>query len=114
VFQSDTPTPVSGISNAKAISGGGTANTTCALLAGGTVKCWGQILGANVVGGKIPHTQTPVTVKGITNAIGLSTGNAGSCALLADRQVRCWGDAWGALGYGMLTDTKTPVTVRGL
>jgi alpha-tubulin suppressor-like RCC1 family protein len=114
VFRSDTPTLVSGISNAKGISGGGTANTTCALLAGGTVKCWGQILGSNIVGGKIPHTSTPVMVKGINNAIGLSTGNAGSCALLANRQVKCWGDAWGALGYGKLTDSKTPVTVRGL
>jgi alpha-tubulin suppressor-like RCC1 family protein len=106
------PVTVKGITGATAISVGG--EHTCALLAGGSVTCWGEILGAQSVNGKVPYTSTPVRVKGISGATALSTGAYSSCVVLADRKVKCWGGVGGALGSGKLASSRTPVVVKGL
>jgi len=112
---SSRPVRVKGITTARAI---GTASyvDSCALLRGGTVKCWG----ANAFGvlGNPAHADftTPVTVKGIRNAIAISVGFWHTCALLRSRTVKCWGaDNYGQLGNGKTeVESPTPVAVRGI
>ncbi len=68
---SSTPVPVSGMTTAAAISGGG--YHTCALLRDGTVQCWGDN-DHGQLGNTLPVSNVPVTVAGISNAVAISTG----------------------------------------
>jgi len=122
---SPTPVAVKGISSAKAVSAGGDGHA-CALLSGGAVDCWGNNVDGQLgngptatnggFGSSLLPSSTPVAVKGISSAIGVSTGSLDSCALLSGGTVECWGnnDA-GQLGNGTIsTDSPTPVAVKGL
>lgn len=111
-FFSTTPVPVSGLTTATAISGGGWH--TCALLQNGTVQCWGENDWGQL-GNALPYSNVPVTVAGISNAVGISTGVRHSCATLADGTARCWGiNDNGQLGNGTTANSSSPVTVSGL
>jgi len=95
------------LSNAVAISGG--SLYTCALLANGTVTCWGSnINGQHGDGSNLSHL-TPSPVPGLTNAVAVATGQFHTCALRADGLAACWGanDA-GQLGTGDTTSRFTP------
>ncbi len=134
-----SPTPVPGLTNATAISAG--YSHTCALLADGTVQCWGDNgvgeLGIGSTSG--PDTcnsyacngcgcaTTPVAVPGIANAIAIAAGTFDTCALIAGGAVECWGDnTYGQLGIGESTGPEictfrsdypcstSPVPVSGL
>jgi alpha-tubulin suppressor-like RCC1 family protein len=101
---------------------------TCALLADGTVRCWGlnnqgqigQPVPADA--GPIPRNAKPVAVPGVTGAVEVSAGGylaeaSFTCARGGDGTVRCWGDnQYGELGGGAITDAgvATPVSVEGL
>jgi alpha-tubulin suppressor-like RCC1 family protein len=92
---SSTPTAVSGLSGATAISVGG--QSACALLSGGTVECWGN---------------TPVAVSGLSGATAISVGGQSACALLSGGTIECWGsNDEGQLGNGTTTNSSTPVAV---
>ena len=71
----------------------------CALLSGGSVKCWGSQGGGRLGNGLTDSDGAvpPVSVVGINDAVAISTGMYHSCALLSGGSVRCWGfnDAWG-------------------
>ena len=88
---------------------------TCAVLADGSVKCWGQNDHGQLGDGTTTDSSAPVTVSGVSNAIGLALGYSHSCALLADGSVECWGsNSNGQLGNGTTTDHGTPVAVSGI
>jgi alpha-tubulin suppressor-like RCC1 family protein len=84
---------------------------TCALLAGGTVRCWGsgeqgQLGYANTE--NIGDDETPASV-GDVNIGGpvthVAVGFLHVCATLETGAVRCWGrGSTGALGYGNVMD----------
>jgi len=65
---STTPVRVGGITSAVAIAAGQGGVHTCALLADGSVKCWGAVGAGNGVGqlgnGSTTGSATPVTMKG--------------------------------------------------
>lgn len=110
-----TPVTVRGIQTARVLSVGGIAN--CAVLANGTVRCWGD----NSFGelGNVSNASyavTPVTVKGITTATSVSSGGATVCALLANETVRCWGDNPNYMlgDHSTVSQSAVPVTVKGL
>ena len=69
-------------------------NHTCALLAGGTVRCWGR----NVAHAAHPTLRDEVlphpTDVGVTGATHVATANAFSCAITA-RATLCWGAGFG-------------------
>lgn len=83
------PVTVSGITNAVAVVGGG--DHTCALLANGTVQCWGENRFGQLGNGTLTKSAVPVTVIGLTNATAVAAGWEHSCAILADGRVTCWG-----------------------
>jgi len=78
-------------------------NNMCALLADGTVACWGDF---SLEAGQTSHT--PALIPGLTGATAVSVGDYGACALLETRELRCWGnDRIFSLGDG------APVTNDG-
>lgn len=125
-----TPTPVPGVSGAVAISTGGVSSApfpndpdcfvgdnshNCALLANGTMTCWGGNHCGQLGDGTTVSRATPLAVPGLTNVVAISAGGNQSCAILADGTGRCWGrNVVGALGDGTQTDRLTPVPVVGL
>lgn len=73
----------------------------CAVLANGTMKCWGQNTYGQLGNGLNTNSSTPVTVTGISNAVEVSAGQLHTCAVLATGQVACWGaNDEGQLGNG--------------
>lgn len=112
-----TPVTVSGITTAVAIAAGGLAGWahTCALLADGSVRCWGSNSANELGDGTRADSPVPVPVSGITTAVAIAAGDLHTCAVLADRTVRCWGEgAFGQLGNGTQGLQATPVTVSGV
>jgi alpha-tubulin suppressor-like RCC1 family protein len=82
---------------------------SCALLANGSVSCWGSRYSSQL-GDQVPTSSTlreddPVMVANLTNAVALSTNPYGSttCALRATGRVVCWGaNHYGQCGTGMV------------
>jgi len=109
-----TPATVGGLSGVTAIAAEG--STACALLSGGTVKCWGDGATGQLGDGISLPRATPVTVSGVTTAIAVATGREHACALLSGGTVKCWGDnVYGEMGDGTTTLAyNTPVSVSGL
>ena len=99
---------------------------SCALLADGTVRCWGRNGGGQLGDGTTREagrlnpvqvlasgsTQGSSVLGGVTQ---ISAGGFHACALLEDETVRCWGFNSGinegALGDGTATDRTNPVQV---
>jgi alpha-tubulin suppressor-like RCC1 family protein len=89
---------------------------TCAVLTGGSMKCWGAN-GAGELGNGTTsdHESTPVPVTGLTGASTMSGGMDHSCALMTNGTVQCWGhNNVGQLGNGTAADSSTPVSVTGI
>jgi alpha-tubulin suppressor-like RCC1 family protein len=91
---------------------------SCALLARGAVRCWGQgyygALGYANTNPVVDVAAAPdLEIGGMVTQIAKT--NTHSCALLSGGAVRCWGDGrWGELGYGNIAnnanigDDETP------
>jgi alpha-tubulin suppressor-like RCC1 family protein len=113
--QSNNPVDVSGLPRGvKAVVLG--MSHTCALMAGGEVKCWGDNLAGQLGDGtKIP-SNTPVNVIGLSDGvIAIAAGGNQTCALISSGIVKCWGDnQYGQLGNGLKTLSSIPVEVNGL
>ncbi|MBX3191138.1 MAG: hypothetical protein KF819_29345 [Labilithrix sp.] len=112
----NAPTPVGSLSNVQMIAS--TFATACALLADGTVRCWGENLAGQLGNGTVdastlPH-HVPSAVLGVTGATFLAGSSAGHfCAIVAGGTLKCWGsNGAGQLGDGALGgNAPTPVTV---
>lgn len=98
-----TPTDVQGLeAGVTAIAAGGQG--TCALMAAGAVKCWGN---SRLVPEEVGGLAQPVTA--------ISVGNGHACARTAPGGLQCWGlNVFGQLGDGSLLTTDTPVDVWGM
>ena len=110
---SPTPVQVGRITNAVVVSLG--ASHACALLAGGTVQCWGNNDDGQLGDGTTTNHSNPVRVIRLTDASAISAGASHSCIVLSDGPVECWGNNhYGQLGDGTTTDSSTPVPVSGI
>ena len=115
---SNVPKAVTGITGAVQVATSGFHS--CALMATGTISCWGDNeqgeLGRGTSGG---HSATPAQVNGISGAVAVDTGPNFTCALLANATVQCWGlDIYGQLGAptpagGLSSTTPLAVTDAG-
>jgi len=106
---SATPVAIPDLTSVTAISAA--SAHVCALLADGTVHCWGNNLSGQLGDGSFTSSSLPARVKGIDSAIAIAAGEASTCALLADRTVRCWG-RWTRGCAGGTCDSSVPVIVR--
>lgn len=108
-----TPVDVSGISDAVGIASGG--RHSCAIIDGGTVKCWGFDLHGQI-GDGAPQgdKRAPVDVVGLTGVVALDAGESHTCAIRSNGDLMCWGwDARGQLGDGDddEADELTPILI---
>ena len=93
---------------------------TCAMLADGAVRCWGQGEKGRLGYGNTEDVGngTPLAIAGDVavggTVVQIAAGEEHTCALLDGGAVRCWGEAErGQLGYGNTEDVgddETPVT----
>jgi hypothetical protein len=108
------PVQVSGLSaGVVAIAAG--MQHSCAVTAGGGVKCWG-FNGYGQVGDGTPTQRlSPVDVSGLGSGVtAIATGLDHSCAV-SSGGVKCWGqNVNGQLGDGTVSQRLTPVNVSGL
>jgi alpha-tubulin suppressor-like RCC1 family protein len=110
-----TPTDVLGLtSGVQAIAAAGLS--TCALTAGGGVKCWGDNEFGQLGDGTTTTRLAPVNVVGLGMGIQAIAGAGyNNCALATNAQLRCWGrNDDGHLGDGTAIARLTPSTVKSL
>jgi hypothetical protein len=79
----------------------------CALLADGTVKCWGSNHFGELGDGTTTSQSTPISVPGLTDVMAIS---GGMCAVQTDNTVTCWGGGLGN-GPGSGRGVTTPIDV---
>jgi alpha-tubulin suppressor-like RCC1 family protein len=122
---STTPIVVPGLSGVTTIAAGDEGTHTCALLSGGSVKCWGDgemgALGNGMTVGPQTCTwggsnyttfTTPVAVSGLSGATSVAVGGDVSCALVSGGGIDCWGANYlGQLGDGTATGPEKCATV---
>ncbi len=108
------PAPIKGLSDdATAVSVG--AGFVCALLARGTVECWGAgDLGQT--GNQFMSNLVPEPVSGLEHATAVSAAIASVCAITTGGGVVCWGDDLGEVGgiNSPVIKSAVPVQVSGL
>ena len=122
-----TPTRVEGIGSVVRIASA--RNTTCVLVDGGAMACWGQnaIPYLDVPFPGDCHSSTvpcsvrfaasvqPVLMPGIAQAATLGVGAWHLCVLHRNAAASCWGfGTEGQLGDGLGADSVDPVPVTGL
>jgi hypothetical protein len=100
---------VPGTEDAVALSGGSGAST-CAILGGGTVFCWGSNRDGLLGGGTEDEGYGSAMVLGLTDAVEVFAGDTNSrpCAVRADGTLWCWG----LVGDGLLTEVPLPPELR--
>ena len=65
---------------------------TCALIAGGTVRCWGDNFFGQIGDGTQDTRTTPANVMGLTGVTQISVGYGHACARKGDGTLACWGN----------------------
>jgi alpha-tubulin suppressor-like RCC1 family protein len=112
--QSSYPVAVTGLlGGVYAITAGN--QHSCAVTAGGEVKCWGANDYAQLGDSTTIDRLTPVDVTSMTSGTTIvNAGNYHTCAIQLGA-VKCWGrNNTGRLGNGSRIDSAIPVAVTGL
>ncbi|MBN1440887.1 MAG: Ig-like domain-containing protein [Anaerolineales bacterium] len=102
-----TPSDVIGLSSGVFLISAGEGNT-CALTAGGGLKCWGSNTYDQLRSGIGSYSNVPVDrLEYPSGLLFLSVGSQDICVITGAHMLNCWGYNWyGEIGNG----TRTPVT----
>jgi alpha-tubulin suppressor-like RCC1 family protein len=91
---------------------------TCALLASGEVRCWGENYDGQLGYPLLDSLSDPTSLAAIEpvnvggKVVDIALGSSHTCALLEDGAVKCWGSGnSGTLGYGSPKDVRDPSEV---
>ncbi len=104
---------VVGLSGPAVAVAGGSLHT-CALLADGTVECWGANNQGELGNGTTSDALAPTAVSGLAGITAITAGSEHTCALRGDGTVWCWGQSSrGQLGDGS-TSLKALVPVKAV
>jgi len=107
------PVEISGLEDVIDIAVGD--EFACAVISGGTVKCWGQGDYNQMGNGFTSDQTTPATVPGISTAAKVVAGAYHACALLSSGSVSCWGYGTdGQMGDGATDNNSVPNLVSSL
>lgn len=114
VASSSIPVPVDHIvSGARGVGVG--RGHACAVVASGTVLCWGGGNFGQIGNGGSAGTADPVSVGWLGAAVKIAVGDSHACALLPDGTAACWGyNATGQLGNGVATNSLLPGAVSSV
>lgn len=108
-----TPQLVSSVTNAVSITVG--LRHVCALLATGSVRCWGNNDEGQLGDGTLVARSTPTLVTGLSDAVEIAAGEHFTCARRVSGSVVCWGrNIEGQLGDGTRTSRLVPTAVLSL
>jgi len=115
IAASKVPVGVVGLGSGALAVGVGQFHS-CAVTAGGAVKCWGYNAEGELGSGTRTSSLVPVGVVGLgSGVLAVSAGRYHSCAVTTAGAVSCWGRGPnGQLGNGTLSDSPVPVKVVGL
>jgi alpha-tubulin suppressor-like RCC1 family protein len=89
---------------------------TCAIVAKGALKCWGQQTEGELGNGSYStkNKLTPVAVRGLSSGVqAVAVGNRSTCAITVRGAVKCWGVATLGNGSAAQRASNTPVGVVG-
>jgi alpha-tubulin suppressor-like RCC1 family protein len=115
VMNRPLPVPVSSIADARGLTLAWYHN--CAVLADGSVSCWGDgAFGGLGLGDRMDRPAPAGPVLGLAGAATVVRGGSyGTCALLEDSTVQCWGNGMrGELGNGRTSSDRAEESVSGL
>lgn len=104
------PVRVSGLANeiVTAIEVG--SDHSCALLADGTVRCWGYNYQGQLGDGTYFKRRSAVNVTGLSGVGAISSGGYHTCSFLTNGTAKCWGENnYGQLGDGTQVRRYSPV-----
>jgi alpha-tubulin suppressor-like RCC1 family protein len=111
-LNSNVPVTVTGISTARAIAAN--RDATCAVLANGTVQCWGNGTSGQLGNGTSLTSAVPVTVSNVTAATQVAMGDFHACALVTGGTLQCWGRGFEGQIGGSLRASNVAVAVPGI
>lgn len=106
--------PVHGLESGVSLIAAG-ARHACALISGGSVRCWGDNSDGQLGNNSTTGSTVPVSVLGgLSNVAWITAGDAHTCAVTTTGAAYCWGEnSAGQLGNGSVTQHSTPVLVSG-
>ena len=113
-YRALAPVDVLGLNGpAVAVSVG--SEHSCALLASGTVQCWGSNWWGQLgIGSTLPFSSRPLEIASNERRfVALSAQVGRSCAIDEQGGAWCWGDSW-LRRLGVSTGSMTPARVVGL
>lgn len=107
-----SPVSVSGLAGMATDVTGGSAHS-CALMADGTVRCWGNNGDGQIGDGTTTNRPSPTTVPGVASVVGLDSGSGHTCAVSDSGTLWCWGrNVDGQVGSGStLASVRSPAAI---
>ncbi len=95
------PVRVVGISSAHQVSAG--VDATCAVVANGRLKCWGNNDHGELGDRSTKDRRRPTQVVGLSSGVHrVIAGYYSTCAILSSGRLKCWGDnTFGQIGTGV-------------